>query len=233
MLDNLAPYGHAIALVAGILVAFGVWLGTRHSDNQLRERDAQLLERADENARLQGELRAASEETMRQVTGRGGYAFIVPNYARIDPALAARDGIVVPDVIPVWFGVLNNSPYPVIGVHVHIMQRVPVGEGFEGSDGRSIFDGRIGDVFPSTGQVQVGAIAELRKDRDNRFDILLRARAANFTQRLVITWVGDHWEQDYELKQTPDADRGNAEIVFRTIRSDFPYKSQGNASLPE
>ena len=49
-----------------------------------------------------------TRESIRQVTGEGGYSVVVPYYMSIDPAIVAKEKIVIPHVIPTMFGVLNN-----------------------------------------------------------------------------------------------------------------------------
>jgi len=157
------------------------------------------------------------------VTGEGGYALLVANLPFIDPSGAA-----IPDVVPMRFGLLNNSDYPVFAVTASILKRVPVGQGIMGSDATTVVqNGFIGDAFPGTGQIHLSAATDVRTDRGNVLDVVLFSRAATFSQRLVITWSGDGWVQDYELKQLADAQRGVEEKVLHAIRDDFPYRNQG------
>ena len=128
MLDWLTPHGQSITFVAGLTVVFGSYLAARHARNE-----------ASENARLQAELRAVAEETVRQVTGEGGYGTVLPYFTQISPEIVERRGIVIPEVISTTFGILNNSDAPVIEPLVIISQRVPVGEGFMGSDRKELF----------------------------------------------------------------------------------------------
>jgi len=233
MLDWLAPYGQGIALVAAIIAAFGVYLSNRHADNEasrhrdeLLSKNEQLIERADENARLQVELRAVAEKTIRQVTGEGGYGIVLPYFTQISPEIVERDAIVIPEVIPTTFGILNNSDAPVIEPLVIILQRVPVGEGFMGSDRKELFRGRVGSVYPGMGSTMLNAKGTIAKSHDNWFDVIVFSRAATFTQSIVVVWDGDSWETDYELRQLADADRNVEEKTLHSIRDDFPLSNE-------
>ena len=230
MMDSLAPYGQSIALVAAIIVAFGVYLSNRQGENEaarhrdeLLSKNEQLLERADENARLQAELRTAAEETMRQVTGEGGYGVVIPYFRWISPEIVKREGIVIPEIIPTTFGILNNSEAPVIGPLVIISQRVPVGEGSRGSDRKELFRGRLEDIYPHMGPHMLNAHGTIARSHDNWFDVYMASRAATVTQSIVVSWNGETWETDYELRQNKDADRNVEEKVLHTIRDDFPF----------
>ncbi|MEX2125590.1 MAG: hypothetical protein WD795_17005 [Woeseia sp.] len=230
MLDWLAPYGQGIALGAAIIAAFGVFLSNRHAGNEatrhrdeLMTKNGELLRRADENARLQSELRSAAEKTIRQVTGEGGHGFVVPFFTQISPEIVKRDGIVIPDTVPITFGLLNNSDAPVIAPVVHISQRVPIGEGIEGSNMQILFSGRIGDVFPQMGPTMINAKSTIKKAQDNWFNVVIFSRAATFSQSIVVTWNGDLWVNDYELRQLKDTDRNVEEKTLHSIRVDFPF----------
>jgi hypothetical protein len=99
------------------------------------------------------------------------------------------------------------------------------------TDSNLIFNGRIGDSFPNSGPMFVTrpsgspAQALLRKDRDNWFDIFFTARSGNLNERLVVSWDGDSWEYDYELKRLKD-NKGNPEQILHRIRDDFRYVSK-------
>lgn len=233
-MNFLAPYGQSIALGAALVAAFGVYLSNRHAENEeirhrdkLVARDAQLLERADENKRLQAELRVVAEETIRQLTGEGGYAIVVTFFTSISPEIVKREGHVIPDVIPTRFGILNNaSDAPVIEPLVVITQRVPSGEGFDGSDGNIVFRERIGNVYPSVGPTMLNAQSTITKSRDNWFDVLIISRAGKWSQSIVVTWNGELWDRDYRLLQLKDADRNIEEKTLHTIRDDFPFQDE-------
>ena len=102
MLDALAPYGQAITLIAAICVAFGAFLSSRNTGNELRARDAELrannallLERAHENARLQEELKTHAQETVRQVTGGNSYVRLIlgpPSLSEEFPIIVSHGG---------------------------------------------------------------------------------------------------------------------------------------------
>ena len=215
MLDWLTPHGQSITFVAGLTVVFGSYLAARHARNE-----------ASENARLQAELRAVAEETVRQVTGEGGYGTVLPYFTQISPEIVERRGIVIPEVISTTFGILNNSDAPVIEPLVIISQRVPVGEGFMGSDRKELFRGRVGSVYPGMGPTMLHAKGTIAKSHDNWFDVVVFSRAATFTQSIVVVWVGDSWETDYELRQLADADRNVEEKTLHSIRDDFPLSNE-------
>lgn len=181
-----------------------------------------------------------TKEAIRQVTGEGGYCVVVPYYTSIDPAIVAKEKIVIPDAIPTTFRVLNNSTYRVFIVRLTIMRSTPMGEGQAfptvtggvlRGDMNFLFNGEIGNVYPGTGAVFVtdpkGRPAQgvLRKDRDNWFHILVTAASVKLSETLVVSWDGVSWEHAYELKRLKD-DKGNTEKVLQKIRDDFPYISK-------
>jgi hypothetical protein len=126
---------------------------------------------------------------------------------------------------------LNNSDYPVFGVILNIMQRVPIGEGFQGSDGIPLFRGTLGEIYPKTGPQPMGAQVMLRRDRDNVFDIVLFTRSGTFGEKLVISWDGEHWHSDHELRNLTKGKRGTSDELIHSIREDFPYKEADKDSV--
>ena len=175
------------------------------------------------------------EKLAREMTGEGGYPLILPYFTQIDPAIVEKEKIVIPEIIPTTFGVLNNSESPVFGARVRIMQRVPQSEGFMGTDRKTIYaeprqEGI--DVFRGMGPTMINARGTIAKGLDNWFDVVTFARAATFSQSIVVTWNGDSWETDYELRQLADPDRGNDELIIHSIREDFPYV-EANPRLPK
>lgn len=197
MLNAISQYGQAIAFAGAIIAAVGVALSSINE------------------SRLQSQLIEAQGETLRQVTGDGGFSFLIPQINIAD----RREQIQAPMML------LNNSEYPVFGVVASVMQRVPVGEGLMGSDGVLLFRGSLGDVYPGSGPQATGLQATLHRDRDNIFDIVLFTRAGTFGQRLVITWADEQWQYDYQLKNLSEGKRGTPEEVIHDIRVDFPYQN--------
>jgi len=179
----------------------------------LRDSNAQITE-------LSKQIVAVTRETIREVTGEGGIAHVVPYYSTIDPELAAKQGVVVPDAIPTTFGVINNSKYGVLNIDLIISQRVPVGTGILGSDTLHIFSGSVPDTYPGKGATMVNAEAIIRKDRDNIFSMVLSARRVTLFQSIVISWDGQRWRNDYRLARLRD---GKPQEVLHEIAKDFPY----------
>jgi len=169
---------------------------------------------------LSKEIAGVARETIREVTGEGGYALVLPYFSQIDPVLAAKEGIVVPDVIPTTFGVINNSKYPVLSINLIISQHVPVGTGMLGTDTIGIFSGPVPDSLPGRGPTMVNARATIRKDRDNWFWTFIFSRRSDLSQRIVVTWDGQRWRQDYELTVLKN---GRAHQVLHEIAKNFPY----------
>ena len=104
------------------------------------------------------------------------------------------------------------------------MQRVPIGEGIRGSDGIPLFRGTLGEIYPKTGPQSMGTQVMLRRDRDNVFDIVLFSRSGTFGEKLVITWDGERWHSDHELRNLTEGKRGTADELIHSIREDFPYR---------
>lgn len=141
----------------------------------------------------------------------------------IVPEMAKRLGLAIPDVPVTIFGILNISEYPMLNQKVSVGQRVPGGTGDYDSDRKQIFHGNVGDSFPGMGPTMLDAKAQLYKDRDNWFFVVISSRTVTLTEKIVISWNGASWEHDYELIQQRDDDRGNEERIIRQIRDDFPY----------
>ena len=64
----------------------------------------------------------------------------------------------------------------------------------------------------------------MRKDRDNWFPIFVTA-LVDLSETLAVSWDGDSWEYDYELKR-PKNSKGNPEQILHKIRDDFRYVSK-------
>lgn len=198
MLSAISQYGQVIAFSGAILVAIGVFLGSIHEN------------------RLQSQLIDAQNETLRQVTGEGGYGFLTPRINIAD----GREQIQVPLMV------LNNSEYPVLGVVANVMQQVPIGEGLMGSDGIPLFRGPLGDVFPGFGPQPTGLEVTVRRDRDNVFDIVLFTRSGTFGERLIVSWDGENWHYDHQLRDLSEGKRGTPDELIHGIREDFPYQQE-------
>lgn len=231
--DWIGSSGHILAFLGAFIAAFGALLSHQHStkeSDRLREellaKNEQLIERADEIAFLQGELRGVAEQTMCQVTGEGGYPTVVPLFSQISPEIVKRKGIDIPDVLPATFRILNNSAAPVIAPHVSIMKTVPMGTGFWGSNTEILFQAYVETIYPDMVPIPLNVRTTIEKSRENWFDVLVFSPAAKFTERVVVVWDGEQWQTDLELKRLADEKRGIEEKLIRTIREDFPFLSE-------
>jgi hypothetical protein len=192
MWEGLTNCATYLTVIGGIMVIVGALLKDMQNDA------------------LQQKLTNLTQSTLTEVTGSPeAYVEFYPVAIPGDPTTGTKDTL---DIRP-----FNSSNYPVIAADVSFsnMTGNPMGE-------IPLFSWKLGDVYDGKTGPSFTFNGPLRKDIDNKFNLIMNSRSVVLSEDIVVSWTGEKWVSDYKLVRMDDG-RKNTLKVIKEIRSDFPY----------